>query len=91
MHCGGSSINVHGDDDPARDLIEKRADYAERRTTLHSITSRRVGCAASPDGHTISRSVRIRPSPYSRSTRPPEFTTRCKNACSSNCGPASRY
>ena len=33
----------------------------------------------------------MRPRPYSRSMRPPLLTMRCRNACSSNCGPASLY
>ena len=36
-----------------------------------------------------SRSVRPRPNPYSRSMRPPPFTTRCRYACKMSCGPAS--
>ncbi len=47
--------------------------------------------AGPPTGHTISRSVRRRPRPYSRSIRPPLLTMRCRNACNSNCGPASLY
>ena len=40
-------------------------------------------------GHRSSRSVRRRPRPYSRSTRPPPFTMRCRKPCNRSCGPAS--
>ena len=40
-------------------------------------------------GHSMNRSVRLRPSPYSRLMRPPPLTMRCKKACISSCGPAS--
>ena len=66
------------------------------RSTLHSITylPSRAGPGGPsplppPRGQTISRSVRPRPRPYSRSMRPPLFTTRCRNACNTSCGPAS--
>ena len=57
-------------------------------SSLHSITIRRVWSGGAPVGHTTSRSVRIRPSPYSRSTRPPEFTMHC-SAASANRWPLS--
>ena len=60
--------------------------------TLHSITNRSAAASRatpSPRGQMTSRSVRPRPRPYSRSMRPPLFTTRCRNACNRSCGPAS--
>ena len=63
------------------------------RNTLHSTTNRShrsEGCPASR-GHSTSRSVRPRPNPYSRSMRPPLFTTRCRYDCKMSCGAASRY
>ena len=58
------------------------------RRTSHSTTKRR---SRPPCATVISRSVRLRPSAYSRSIRPPPLTIRCRCACSSNCGPASWY
>ena len=56
------------------------------RRILHSTTNLR---SRPPWGQRISRSVRRRPSPYSRSMRPPPLTMRCRNACRRSCGPAS--
>ena len=58
-------------------------------SSLHSTTNRLAGPVL--DGQTISRSTRRLPSAYSRSMRPAPFTTRCRNACRTSCGPASLY
>ena len=60
-------------------------------STLHSTTNRSsaYGAVAPRRGQMMSRSVRPRPRPYSRSMRPPPFTMRCRKACNRSWGPAS--
>ena len=64
-------------------LRQLRSGYDERPDGFpHSV----VPCGR---GHRIKMSTRWNPKPYSRSTYPPPFNTRCRKACSSNWGPAS--
>ena len=63
-------------------------------SNLPSMTTfcRASGPTRSPDtDQTTSRSVRMRPSPYVRSIRPPLLTIRCRNACRSRCGPGAHF
>ena len=56
-----------------------------------AVSCTRSRCVAPPvlRGNVSSMSMRPRPKPYSRTTRPPPLAMRCRNAWSSNCAPAS--
>ena len=55
-------------------------------SSLHSITILRGPPGRAVAGQMIGRSARARPSTYSHWIDLPELTTRCRNACTNNCG-----